>query len=105
MAGTPDEAPPAWHLSAKALAGLAEADEAAGHRRQQPARASIARDWAASRGRISTTELASIVGAHATNPVGSVLKRLEVDGTLRRAATGVAELASSTCPLPSEPRR
>lgn len=85
--GTPDQAPPAWHLSAAALAELAEADKAAGYRRQQPDRRAIARDWAISRGRISTTELASIVGASATN-VGSVLKRLEADGTLRPGRDG-----------------
>lgn len=87
VTGTPDEAPPAWHLSPEALAELAEADEAAGHRRQHPTREAIARDWAFSRGRISTTELASIVGAHATN-VGAVLKRLEADGTLRPGRQG-----------------
>lgn len=44
----------------------------------------------AGKGRVSTTELASIVGAHATN-VGSVLEGLEAEGALRGARPGRRE--------------
>lgn len=52
-----------------------------GHRREEPSRDAVALSYARHAGRISTTELASIIGAHATN-VGTVLRRLEDDGSL-----------------------
>ncbi len=74
--GIPDDGPQAWHLTSAALTVLAEQDERSGYRRRPVTRAQIALAWARARGRISTTELASIVGASASN-VGSVLKSLE----------------------------
>lgn len=81
VAGVPEEAPPAWHLSTSAIEALAAADTRTGQRRRPVTRAQIARQWAAARGRVSTTELASIVGAHASN-MGAVLKTLESEGVL-----------------------
>ncbi len=60
---------------------LAELDAEAGWRRDRRSRKSIALDYAAVRGRISTTELGSLVGAHPTN-VGNVLKSLADEGWL-----------------------
>lgn len=49
--------------------------------RRGPSRETVALTYARHAGRISTTELGSIVGAHATN-VGTVLRSLEDAGTL-----------------------
>lgn len=76
VAGTPDGAEPAWTLSVEARELLASDDEAAGTTRRAPDRAATALAWARARGRVSTTELASIVGANPAN-VGPVLRRLE----------------------------
>lgn len=81
VTGIPGDAPPAWHLTGSAVEVLSEADSETDHRRRPVTRAQIATSWASARGRVSTTELASIVGAHATN-VGAVLKSLESDGVL-----------------------
>jgi len=85
--GVPDGAEQAWHLTGDAVAALARADVAVGHRRRPVTREQVARSWAAARGRISTTELASIVTAHATN-VGNVLKSLESRGELAPGREG-----------------
>lgn len=81
VAGVPADGDPAWRLSAHAVAVLTAADRATGQRRRPPSRSDIATDWARHRGRISTTELGSIVGASPTN-VGGVLKDLERAGVL-----------------------
>jgi ATP-dependent DNA helicase RecG len=79
--GTPDGADAVWRLSSSALDALAARDQAAGQTRQLPSRTEIARTYAAARGRISTTELGSLVSASATN-VGSTLKALATEGVL-----------------------
>ncbi|WP_432507358.1 ATP-binding protein [Kineococcus arenarius] len=81
VVGTPADARPAWHLTPQALEALASADAYTGQRRRAPSRSQIAADWAKNRGRVSTTELGSIVGASPTN-VGAVLKALEAEGSL-----------------------
>lgn len=81
VAGTPAQSPPAWTLSARARAALAEEDEATGWRRVAPAREAVALAWARHRDRVSTTELGSIVDAHPSG-VGRVLQRLEESGDL-----------------------
>ena len=79
IAGVPEDADPAWSLSASARDGLQRRDRDGGRSRIWPTRTWLARSYSAARGRISTTELASIVGASPTN-VGVVLKELERDG-------------------------
>lgn len=81
VAGVPGDAPPAWHLTVQAVEMLAVADREVGHRRRPVTRTQVAREWALARGRVSTTELGSLVGAAASN-LGSVLKALEQDGVL-----------------------
>lgn len=81
VTGVPEDAAPAWHVSTLAIEALAAADAQTEQRRRPVTRTQIARQWAAARGRVSTTELASIVGAHPTN-VGAVLKALESEGVL-----------------------
>jgi ATP-dependent DNA helicase RecG len=87
VVGVPPGAPDAWRLGDRARQALAEADAATGHRRQPVTRPQVALGWARARGRISSTELASVVGAQATN-VGSVLKALERDGLLAPGRPG-----------------
>lgn len=79
--GTPADSPIALVLAHRAAQRLAELDVEAGRRPVVPDRRSIALGYAAARGRISTTELGSLVGAHPTN-VGSVLRALEGEGRL-----------------------
>jgi ATP-dependent DNA helicase RecG len=74
--GTPVGSPSAWRLTASSLDGLLDLDRGRGPVRSTPSRPEVAKSYAESRGRISTTELGSLVGAHATN-VGAVLKDLE----------------------------
>ncbi len=81
VAGTPNGSPSAYALSAPAKDALARADAEAGYRRRWPSREEIALSFARARGRISSTELASIVGASAPN-VGAVLAALAEDGNL-----------------------
>lgn len=81
VAGTPDGSEPVWKLSTPARSELAELDRTAGHHRTLPSRAEVARSYARHRGRISTTELGSLVSASGTN-VGGALKALEQDGAL-----------------------
>lgn len=77
-----DELPPSWALSSDARQALEELDKMQGHLRTWPNRRRVATTYARVRGRISTTELATIVGAHFTN-VGGVLKELESNGILK----------------------
>lgn len=80
--GTPDGTPPVWRLSPKALGGLLNLDRASGRTRHLPTRTEIAMAYAEGRGRISSTELGSIVGASSTN-VGSTLKALVANELLK----------------------
>lgn len=79
--GTPDGAMPAWRLGAAAFEDLLSRDRSMGHRRTLPTRAEVAMSYAEARGRISSTELGSLVGASGTN-VGDTLKALAGDGVL-----------------------
>lgn len=79
--GTPDGTVPAWRLSAPASEGLLNRDRSLDHVRELPTRAEIAMAYAEARGRISSTELGSLVGASATN-VGDTLKALAAEGVL-----------------------
>ncbi|ABS01850.1 ATP-binding protein [Kineococcus radiotolerans] len=82
VAGSPANEPPAWTITPAALAVLADRDERLGApQRRRPSRSAIARSWAEHRGRISSSELAGIVGAHPTN-LQRVLKDLEAEGVL-----------------------
>lgn len=81
ISGTPDGTPPAWRLSTGALNALLVLDRAAGHTRDLPTRMQIAQSYAQARGRISSTELGSLVNASGTN-VGSTLKALAAEGVL-----------------------
>ncbi len=79
--GTPDGSVPAWILTQAAKDDLASRDQHAGHARDLPTRTEIATSYAKARGRISSTELGSLVGASGTN-VGGTLKALAADGVL-----------------------
>lgn len=68
-------------LQASAWRELKELSEQAGFVRRDPSRESVAESYARHAGRISTTELGSIVDAQPTN-VGAVLRRLEEQGLL-----------------------
>lgn len=78
-AGVPAEAEDAWALSRSARRDLEALD--AGQGRPWPDRARVAAGYAAARGRISSTELAGLVGAQSSN-VGAVLRGLEEAGLL-----------------------
>ncbi|MBK8460202.1 MAG: putative DNA binding domain-containing protein [Micropruina sp.] len=86
VAGVPDDAPPAWRPHADCIALLKSLDVAAGRARELPTRSAVAASYAQGRGRISSTELGSLVGADPTN-MGRVLKALENQGILRPART------------------
>lgn len=80
--GVPADADwPAYRLSDSARSILRREDEARRIHRPAPSRERIALDFAQARGRISSTELASLVGAFPSN-VGDVLKQLERKGRL-----------------------
>ena len=79
--GVPPTAPPAWQVTAAARQRLTELGRDVGGTRTWPERSTIARSWAVARGRVSSTELGSLVGAHSTN-VQHVLKALEQQGVL-----------------------
>lgn len=79
--GTPDGTAPAWRVASNAVEHLVGLDREAGYTRRLPTRPEIARTYARFRGRISSTELGSLVGASGTN-VGSVLKDLSAEGVL-----------------------
>ena len=79
--GTPAASDLAFALSRRALDRLDELDAQAGWHHDRPSRKAVALDYAAARGRISTTELGSLVNANPTN-VGVVLKALADEGVL-----------------------
>lgn len=79
--GVPDGTETVWHLTPAAVSLLQGFDREAGRNRAWPTRERIAASYARARGRISSTELGSLVGAYPSN-VGPVLKRLEEDGVL-----------------------
>ena len=81
VAGTPAGSEEVWKLSSAARSGLDVLDKNQSGVRSWPDRSKVALSYATARGRISSTELASLVGAHASN-VGSVLKALEDEGHL-----------------------
>lgn len=79
--GTPEGSSPAWSLSSTALTWLTDLDSQMGIPRTLPSRKSIAASYARERGRISSTELGSLVGASGSN-VGATLKELASEGIL-----------------------
>ncbi|RJT87880.1 hypothetical protein D6T64_12300 [Cryobacterium melibiosiphilum] len=79
--GTPAGTPRVMALSEQARTSLTDLERIANIRRSWPTREDIAQAYAAARGRISTTELGDLVGAHATN-IGSVLNSLADRGVL-----------------------
>jgi len=79
--GSPDGTDPVWRLSHAGADLLRRLDGQVNRTRVWPSRERVAASYAKARGRISSTELASLVGAYASN-VGTVLKRLEEDGVL-----------------------
>lgn len=79
--GTPDGTVVAWRVGSAAIEDLLNRDRAMGHTRALPTRTEIAKSYAEARGRISSTELGSLVGASGTN-VGGTLKALSADGVL-----------------------
>lgn len=81
VSGVPSSAEVAWHLGDQAAAALARSDAESGGKRTLPSREAVAMSYAQQRGRISSTELGSLVGASASN-MGSVLKALEKQGLL-----------------------
>ncbi|MEJ5914504.1 ATP-binding protein [Pseudokineococcus sp. 1T1Z-3] len=62
VAGVPQAQAPAWTLTSTALAALHSEDSAVGRPRPAVDRTAVASTWARRRGRISSTELASILG-------------------------------------------
>lgn len=81
VVGTPSDQPGAWRLSGSLVTGLQRADERVAFHRRWAHRRDIALTYARARGRISSTELAAVVGAAAPN-VQAVLKGLEEEGLL-----------------------
>lgn len=79
--GTPEGSEPVWRLHSNALDVIRGLDDAAGRKSRIPARSMVARTYAEHRGRISSTELGSLVSAHSSN-TGPVLKRLAAEGLL-----------------------
>lgn len=79
--GVPDSAESAWAITRAARSALDDEGAPHGARRRTPGRASIATTYARERGRISSTELGSLVGAAPSN-VGPVLRTLEAEGIL-----------------------
>lgn len=79
--GVPDGKESAWALSERALQHLKDCDANHGSSRKYPSAGLVARTYAAARGRISSTELGSILHKHYTN-VGHVLKDLSEEGIL-----------------------
>lgn len=86
VAGTPAGSDPAYVLTRRVLDRLDDLDHQAGWRQERPDRKTVALDYAAARGRISTTELGGLVGASPTN-VNGVLKSLADDGLLEPSRT------------------
>ena len=82
VVGVPDNASPAWALSADARNALQTLEVAGGIPRSWPSREAIARSYVRARGRISSAELGALIGASPQN-VGQILRKLESDGQLR----------------------
>lgn len=82
VSGVPLDTEPAWCLTSEAQKALAE--EYAVSPRLQPtfAKEQVVLSWVRHRGRISTTELGSILATSPTN-LGRVLKRMESDGLIK----------------------
>lgn len=80
--GVPGAAAPAWTLSEESRAALTRNDSAQGRARPAIPRDTVAASYARARGRISSTELGSLVSANPSN-MGTVLKALEDEGKLR----------------------
>ncbi|WP_296137384.1 ATP-binding protein [uncultured Tessaracoccus sp.] len=89
VVGVPAETPPVFKLSAQVGDRLELEYRERGMHREVPSRTVTARQYARHRGRISTTELGSIVGAQATN-MGPVLKDLMHEGVLAPSSTTMA---------------
>lgn len=81
VAGVPRGATPAWQITAAALNLLTNHAQETGTARTWPTRAQVARSYVEARGRISSTELGSLVGAHPTN-LQRLLRELEQQGVL-----------------------
>jgi ATP-dependent DNA helicase RecG len=81
VTGVPADAPDAWQLSGSARRELAVDDGAVAAARPDLDRSAVALDWCRRRGRVSTTEIASIVGAPATS-INRVLHSLEETGAI-----------------------
>lgn len=79
--GVPTDRPAAYSLASGARAALKAEDSQVGVRRSWPSREGIALTYARDRGRISSTELASLVDARTAN-VQRVLRNLEEQGQL-----------------------
>lgn len=79
--GVPAHTPGAWRLTDDVLNILHDLDRQFGVQRELPSRTDIATNYAQSRGRISSTELGSLVSAASTN-MGQVLRSLADDGVL-----------------------
>lgn len=79
--GVPAGAPDAWLLSRRAGQRLRDLDVLGAFTRPWPEPTTIALGYARARGRISSTELASLTGRSATN-VGTIFRRLEDEGRL-----------------------
>jgi ATP-dependent DNA helicase RecG len=79
--GAPADSATAYVLRHRPLARLLEFDRETGWHHDRPPRKTLALDYAKARGRISTTELGSLINAAPTN-VGGVLRSLEDEGLL-----------------------
>lgn len=79
--GSPVGRPVAYCPSHGAVEALDAADEAAGQRIEGKDRVQVAAAWARHRGRVSTTEIDSILHMAPSN-VGRALQALERDGVL-----------------------
>ncbi len=80
--GVPSDMAPAVALSPGAWAAYEAERERHATGRPRPTRGAIALDYARARGRISSTELAGLVGAEPSN-AGRTLRDLEASGSLR----------------------
>ncbi|WP_162150435.1 ATP-binding protein [Arthrobacter sp. H5] len=79
--GVPSDANGAWALAGNLVEALTSAGSAKAPATTPDSKRGTALSWASHRGRISSTELASIVGGHPNN-AGRVLRALESDGLL-----------------------
>lgn len=82
VAGVPADAGPAWCFSAAAQSALHEEYAASSRLQPEPTKEQIILSWIKHRGRISTTELGSILGLRPTN-LSRLLKKLEQEGLIK----------------------